>query len=68
MSTQTKPAARSQPPVMREMLTGVPEGYDGLVLAQLAGEASARTGTPQAMRLIRMPSIPLMPTLRSGWP
>jgi transcription-repair coupling factor (superfamily II helicase) len=32
-----------------ELLTGVPEGYDGLVLGQLAAEASARLGSPQAI-------------------
>ncbi len=48
MTAQSKPGARGQP-AMREMLTGVPEGYDGLVLAQLASEASARRGSPQAV-------------------
>ncbi|MFM9939601.1 MAG: transcription-repair coupling factor [Hyphomicrobiaceae bacterium] len=42
-------AAKSRPAAGPEVLTGVPEGYDGFVLAQLAAETSARLGSPQAI-------------------
>jgi len=48
-ATSKHAAARSGQPPRREVLTGVPEGYDGYVLAQLASEASARLGSPQAI-------------------
>ncbi len=41
--------ARAGPAAEAETLTGVPEGYDGYVLAQLASETSARLGSPQAI-------------------
>ena len=46
--TAAKQAPRSRPAQAPEILTGVPEGYDGLVLGQLALEASAQRGQPVA--------------------
>ena len=40
---------RTALPTGSETLVGVPEGYDGLVLAQLAAEASAIAGRPMAL-------------------
>ena len=42
-----KPRARAAAGV--ETLTGVPDSYDGLVLAELAAEASAQRGAPSAI-------------------
>ena len=48
-ATSKNALARAPQPARREILTGVPEGYDGYVLAQLASETSARLGSPQAI-------------------